>query len=143
MSVTGVTDRPPGLISPASLFYPPVILQGTFGSLIPGDLSSIIVTGTFLNFLGVPASGTVTFTPSITPLKDVASTMFTGGAIVATLNGSGSFSVSLTCTSNNDILPFAWTYTITTNINGVSTVYPGKAIPYSPSSTVDLTALLP
>lgn len=143
MSVTGVMDRPPGLGSPSSFWFatPPPLFQQA--SVLPGDLSQITVTGTFLSFTGAASTGTVTFTPSSAPLKDTASVEFTGAPVVATLNASGAISVNIICTGNTDLSPSVWTYTITTNINGVSSSYPGKQIPYSPNSTIDLTALLP
>lgn len=143
MSVTGVSDRPPGFRSPSSFFFPPFTGQAYQGSVMPGVLSTITVTGTFLNLAGTPSSGTVTFTPTGAPLKDAASSLFTGGPVTVALNGSGSFSVRVVCTDNGDLAPPDWTYTITTNIDGVLTSYAGKAIPYSPGSAIDLSDLLP
>lgn len=143
MSVTGVMDRPPGYQSPAAFFYPPFTGQAYQASVQPGNLSFITVTGTFLSLSGVAASGSVTFTPSGAPLKDAALFEFTGGPVTAALSGAGTISVRLLCTGNNDLIPFVWSYTITPTINGVSSSFPGKNLPYSPSSTIDLSALLP
>lgn len=143
MSVTGVTDRPPGLISPAAFFLPWFTGQANTGSLQPGLLQFVTVTGKFFTFGGVAASGTVTFTPVALPLTDVRAHQIIDGPTVATLDTSGAISVSLVCTGNTDLSPSSWTYTITTAINGSTSSYPGKLIPYSPTSTVDLSALLP
>ena len=109
---------------------------------LPGDLTTITVTGTFLTVQGVAASGTVTFTPSVVPLIDNVGNVIVDGPVVATLNGSGQISVVLACTDNANIPAF--TYTIAPAINGTSAaLYPLKAIPHTLGSTVDLTALLP
>lgn len=143
MPVPGFVDRPPGYRAPAAFFRPWHNGQAPSSSLTPGTLQYITVTGTFLNPQGVPASGTVTFTPSTTPLKDVASKLFTGGSVTVTLNGSGAFAVPLICTDDNDLSPSGWTYTITTVVNGLTSTYTGKVIPYSPLSATDLSDLLP
>lgn len=143
MPVPGLTDRPPGYRSPAAFFRLWYGGQANTGSLNPGNLQFITVTGTFLGPQGAPATGTVTFTPTPAPLKDIPSALFTGGPVTVTLNGSGAFSVSLLCTGNNDLVPSAWTYTITTVINGATGTSTGKSIPYSPSSTIDISDLLP
>lgn len=143
MSVTGVVDRPPGLRSPAAFFLPWFTGQSNVGSLTPGNLQFITVTGKFFTFSGAAASGTVTFTPVALPLTDAPAHQIIDGPTVATLNGSGAFSVRMVCTGNTDLVPFNWTYTITTAIGGVVSSYPGKLIPYSPLSTVDISALLP
>lgn len=142
MSVTGVRDRPPGLRSPAA-FHLPMVGQASLPSATPGVVSTITVTGTFLSILGAPASGTVTFTPTSAPLKNVPGAVFSGAPVTATLNGSGSFSVVVACTDDTDWTPSGWTYTITTSINGIVSSYPGKLIPYSPGSAIDLSDLLP
>lgn len=117
--------------------------QPNVGSLTPGNLQFVTVTGKFFTFGGAAASGTVAFTPVALPLTDAPARQFIDGATVVALDGSGAISVSLVCTGNTDLVPFAWSYTITTTISGVVNSYAGKSIPYSPTSTVDLSALLP
>lgn len=109
---------------------------------LPGDLNTITVTGTFLDIFGNAASGTVTFTPSVLPLTDAVGHVIIEGPTVATLNGSGQISVVVACTDNANLSAF--TYTITPSINGSPAAsYPGKALPHTLGSTVNLTALLP
>lgn len=109
---------------------------------LPGDLTTITVTGTFLSYQGSVATGTVTFTPSVLPLIDNVGHVIIDGPTVATLDGSGHISVVLACTDNANIPAF--TYTITPTINGaLPSAYPSKAIPHTLGLTVDLTALLP
>lgn len=141
--MTGVVDRPPGLVSPAAFFLPWFTGQANVGSLTPGNLQFVVVTGRFFTFSGSPASGTVTFTPVTLPLTDAPAHQIYDGSTVATLDGSGAISVSVVCTGNTDLVPSSWTYTITTTLSGVVSSYPGKLIPYSPLSTVDLSAILP
>jgi hypothetical protein len=109
---------------------------------LPGDLTTITVTGTFLTILGAAATGKVTFTPSVVPLTDSVGHVIIDGPTVATLDGSGHISVVLACTDNAN-LP-AFTYEVAPAINGAAASrYPAKALPHSLGSTVDLTALLP
>jgi len=109
---------------------------------LPGDLTTITVTGTLLNVFGVKATGTVTFTPSALPLIDAVGHVIVDGPTAVTLTGSNDVSVVLACTDNANIPAF--TYTIGIALNGAPTAqYPGKAIPHTLGSTVDLTALLP
>lgn len=109
---------------------------------LPGDLTTITVTGTFLSVLGAAASGTVTFTPSVLPLIDNVGHVIVEGPAVAVLNGSGQISIVLACTDNTNIPAF--TYTVAPKINGAQVAaYPLKAVPHTLGSTVDLTALLP
>jgi hypothetical protein len=109
---------------------------------LPGDLTTITVTGTFLSVRGAVATGAVTFTPSVVPLVDSVGHVIVDGPTTATLNGSGQISAVLACTDNAN-LP-AFTYTVSIAVNGATTAaYPGKAIPHTLGSTVDLTALLP
>jgi hypothetical protein len=109
---------------------------------LPGDLTTITVTGSFLSVLGVASTGTVTFTPSVVPLVDSVGNVIIDGPSVATLNGSGQISIVLACTDNTNLSAF--TYTVGIAVNGAGTAsYPAKAIPHTLGSTVDLTALLP
>jgi hypothetical protein len=109
---------------------------------LPGDLNTITVTGTLLNVLGVKATGTVTFTPSVLPLNDSVGHVTIEGPTSAALDGVNNMSVVLVCTDNAN-LP-AFTYTISVALNGAAAAqYPGKSIPHTLGTTVDLTALLP
>jgi hypothetical protein len=61
------------------------------------DVVTRVVTGTYLTGRGVPARGRVTFTPTAT-VVDLNDAVIIPGAIVATLNSSGAFSVTLPTT---------------------------------------------
>lgn len=110
---------------------------------LPGDLTKIIVTGSFLTFRGNIPTGTVMFTPSAT-LTDTTGKVVVGTPTVATLNGSGQISVAVACTDNANFSPATFTYTVTVALNGsVGGSYPAKSLPHTLGSTIDLTALLP
>lgn len=109
---------------------------------LPGDLTTITVTGTLLDIFGVKATGTVTFTPSVLPLIDSVGHVVIEGPTTGALDGTNTLSMVLACTDNAN-LP-AFTYTIAVALNGASAAqFPGKAIPHTLGTTVDLTALLP
>lgn len=109
---------------------------------LPGDLTTITVTGALLDVFGVKATGSVSFTPSVLPLTDSTGHVIIEGPTTAGLDGVSNLSVVLACTDNAN-LP-AFTYTIAVSLNGAQAAqYPGKAIPHTLGTTVDLTALLP
>lgn len=109
---------------------------------LPGDLTTITVTGTLLDIFGNKAPGTVTFTPSVLPLTDSVGHVVIEGPTTASLDGFNNVNIVVVCTDNAN-LP-AFTYTIAVALGGAPAAqFPGKAIPHTLGTTVDLTALLP
>ena len=110
---------------------------------LPGGLTTITVTGTFLDAKGNAASGTVTFAPSTPVLTDSAGHAVLTMPVTVVLS-SGRLSVVLPTTDNASLLPAPWTYTVSVALEGMpASACPGKAIPSTLGSTVDLSALLP
>ena len=109
---------------------------------LPGDLTTITVTGTFKDVLGNAASGTVAFVPSTIPLVDPVGHVLIDATTVATLNGSGQISVAVACTDNTNLPAFTYTIQVVLNGAGVS-VSGAKALPHTLGSTVDLSSVLP
>ncbi len=111
---------------------------------LPGNVNTITVTGTFLTPSGSPATGTVTFTPSAATFTDSAGEVILTAPVTAGLNGSGVISQVLACTDNSNLSGTPFTYTVTVALDGLpGSAYPGKSLPHSLGSTVDLSALLP
>jgi len=116
---------------------------------IPSNLTTITVTGEFLDSNGNPLIGSVSFAPPV-DIYDAA-----GGAIigrvpyVATLSPStGAFSITLPCTDNAAMSPTNWGYTVTVNLTALSSgpySYANVSIPHTAGNgtTVDLSQLLP
>ena len=111
---------------------------------LPGDISTIVVTGTFLGFAGTPCTGCVTFDPGGVVLADATGHAILVAPVTATLNGSGHISVTLPCTDAVTLSPGPFTYTVTTALDGLpGSSHPRKAIPHTLGASVDLSALLP
>lgn len=109
---------------------------------LPGDINTIIVTGTYLTPAGAAMSGTVSFVPSTPILVDTVGTVLLGGVgTTVALNGSGAFSVVLPCTGQ--LTPGNWSYTVTETIGGLSPRSYSVSVPHSLGSTVDISSLSP
>lgn len=107
---------------------------------LPGNLTTITLTGKFLDSTGAPLSGTLSFTP-VPELVDPANAILYSAPVNATLDGTGAFSVTLICTDNANLLPVGWFYSVIENVRGTRT-YP-IYVPHSYGSTVDLSTVVP
>lgn len=108
---------------------------------VPGNLTTITVTGTYVDFNGNPMTGAVTFTPSADLVDAGASEFLSPGPITLQLDSSGHFSTTLICTDNTNLQPPGWVYIVTESVRGTRT-YP-IALPHTLGSSVDLTAVVP
>jgi len=124
---------------------------------IPGNVSLVTVTGTFLYIDGTPATnGTVTFRPSGDPwLKDasadatllpmtVTCQLNSSGQIVGPSSavGSGGVGVKLPATDDTDLAPNGFVYDVTAQFGTLPAMTYSIALPASPD-TVDLADLAP
>jgi hypothetical protein len=114
---------------------------------LPGDITTITVTGEYLNSVGSPGSGTVIFQPS-TVLTDVTGeVIMTGLPVQAPLDNTGVLSITLPCTDNDTIRPNPFYYTVTEAVGGSGGLYPQPPfnirLPQSLGATVDLSKLVP
>jgi len=109
---------------------------------LPGNLTTITVTGSYMTVTGAPAGGTVLFTPSA-PLCDITgTTILTDAPIVAPLT-AGIFSIVLPCTDNTALTPNPFWYTVT---QAVACTYQTPftiSLPHTLGTTVDMSALVP
>lgn len=78
---------------------------------IPASWTRITVSGTYLNFDGTPATGTVHFTPKAESLA-IDERVVLPTPVVATLDASGSFSVQLPATDDPDLAVTGWAYRV-------------------------------
>jgi hypothetical protein len=109
---------------------------------LPANVVTITVTGTYTDFQGNAASGTVAFTPTSSELMDPgASTMLDAVPIVATLDANGHFSVVLPCTDNTTLGPAGWNYTVTEQVHGTRSY--NINLPHTLGTTVDISSLAP
>lgn len=107
---------------------------------LPGNLNTITLTGTYLDSTGAPETGTISFVPP-PELVDINTAIMYSKAVTATLDMSGSFSVTLICTDNPTLLPVGWSYTVTENISGTRSysIY----LPSSLGSSTDISGRVP
>lgn len=107
---------------------------------LPVNLSTVTVTGRYIDVLGNPISGQVKFTPRAALTDTVANTIIINSTITVTLDASGEFSVTLVATDDTDALPVDFTYRVEEAFIGGRTY--DITLPASPS-TVDLADKLP
>lgn len=107
----------------------------------PANVSTVTVTGTWTYSDGgstVP-TGYVTFQPN-TVLQDAGTSQIIDvKPLTATLDGSGHISVTLMNTSDVDVAPTGWAYTVTEHVAGNQRQYDV----FITGTTVDLSALAP
>ena len=79
---------------------------------LPANLTTITVTGTYLDIAGNPIAGQVKFTPRAV-LKNVTSNIILiNSTITVTLNANGAFSQALVATNDTDAAPIDFTYQV-------------------------------
>lgn len=114
---------------------------------IPGNLTTITVTGEFLDSNGNPMLGSVSFAPPVDIYDAAGAAIISRVPYVATLNPStGAFSIVLPCTDNAAMNPTNWGYTVTINLTALTSgpySYTNVSIPHTLGTSVDLTGILP
>ena len=109
---------------------------------LPASLSTCTVVGTYVNLLGNPVSGSINFTPQ-TILKEVAANVIIIPSVIQkTFDATGSFSIVLPVTSDTDVSPQPFVYTIEENFTSGRTIQ--ISLPISVAGTTqNLADLLP
>jgi hypothetical protein len=109
---------------------------------LPASLSTAIITGTYVDLLGNPVRGSLTFEPQ-TILKEVTqNVIIMPVTILKTLDVTGSFSITLPVTNDADVAPQPFIYDLTENFSGGRTFQ--IALPISIANTTqNLADLLP
>jgi hypothetical protein len=108
---------------------------------LPGNVTTITVTGTYIDFTGQAMTGSITFTPPAELIDASGTTLLSPGPVTLQLDSNGHFSVVLPCTDNVNLLPLGWVYVVTENVRGLRS-YP-LALPHTLGSTVDLSTIAP
>jgi hypothetical protein len=109
---------------------------------LPASLSTCTIVGTYVDLVGNPVRGSINFTPQ-TILKEVtANVILIPVVIQKTFDSTGSFSVVLPVTSDTDVTPQPFIYTIEENFTGGRTIQ--ISLPLSVAGTTqNLADLLP
>jgi hypothetical protein len=77
---------------------------------IPGNLSLVTVTGTYIDISGVAIAGQVKFTPRAVLRNVTSNVILVNSTIVVTLDSNGAFSQQLVATDDADASPVDFTY---------------------------------
>ena len=109
---------------------------------LPVSLSTCTVEGTYVDLIGNPVSGSVTFIPQTILKETTLNVILMPTPIVNTLDATGSLSLTLPCTSDTDVTPQPFIYTVVENFTGGRTTQ--IALPLSVANTTqNLADLLP
>lgn len=109
---------------------------------LPASLSTCTVVGTYVDLVGNPVRGSINFTPQTILKETTANVIIIPVVIQKTFDSTGSFSVVLPVTSDTDVAPQPFIYTIEENFTGGRTIQ--IALPLSVAGTTqNLADLLP
>lgn len=109
---------------------------------LPASLSTCTVTGTYVDLLGNPVSGSLNFTPQTILKETTANVIIIPVVIQKTFDATGSFTVTLPVTSDTDVAPQPFIYTVEENFTGGRTF--ALSLPLSVAGTTqNLADLLP
>lgn len=113
---------------------------------LPGDLTTITVTGTYLDGGGNPLTGHVTFTPTADLQDSTGHVVLRAAPLYAYLT-TGVISIVLPCTDNATLNPVSWAYTVVESLSDGTQSLPNRTytvqLPHTLGTTVDLTTLIP
>lgn len=79
---------------------------------LPVNLTTITVTGTYLDLTGDPIAGQVKFTPRAVLKNTTSNVILINSTITVTLDANGSFSQALVATNDTDAAPIDFTYRV-------------------------------
>lgn len=108
---------------------------------LPGNLTTVTVTGKYLDASGAPVRGSVTFTLDTMLLDAGASTVIIETDYTVALDAQGAFSVALPATNDPDVSPTGWTWTLTPNFDGADPLT--FSLPTNLGPVIDITVLAP
>ena len=105
------------------------------------DLTTITLTGTYVDIQGNPVSGSVRFTPQ-TIIKDTdQNQIIVNQALTATLNATGEFSIVLPITDDTDVTPQPFAYEVEEIFTGGRTFF--ITLPVDTPDPQDIADLAP
>ena len=106
---------------------------------LPASLSTITITGSYVDYSGTAISGQITFTLGDVLRSGIDNVMVAPSTVVVPLV-AGSFSVTLPATNDPDIIPNPYTYTVVESFVGGRTYT--ISVPYNGGS-LDLADISP
>ena len=110
---------------------------------LPGNLTAITLTGTYLTAVGTPCSGTVTFYLDSVIADGTGSVILYPSATPVTLDANGHFSIELPAGDDTHLYPEPFSYRVLEKLtSGQQRTY-SLALLSSMAPTVDLSTLIP
>jgi hypothetical protein len=109
---------------------------------LPGNITTITVTGSYASVTATAAAGAVLFTPSSVLTDSNGMVILTGTPVTAPLV-DGTFSIVLPCTDNVSIRPNPFYYTVNEAVAGSGQQPFNIALPSTLGPAVDMSALVP
>jgi hypothetical protein len=106
---------------------------------LPINVTTVTVTGQYIDFTGTPIAGQVKFTNPQFLVNSAADRLIVPTTITATLDNTGAFSVTIPITNDADLSPLNFTYTYEESFPGGATFT--IALPASLGGTVDISDL--
>ena len=85
---------------------------------LPVNLSTVTLSGTYVDLQGNPIRGQVKFTPRTVALNPSADTILIPSALTVSLDDNGSFVVVLPATNDTDLIPTGFTYRVEESFTG-------------------------
>ena len=85
---------------------------------LPASLSTVTVIGTYVDLQGNPVRGSLIITPQTILKETAANVIIIPVKIQKTFDATGSFSVVLPVTSDTDVAPIPFIYTLEENFSG-------------------------
>ena len=108
---------------------------------LPTNLTTVEVTGRYVDHNGSPVRGSVTFDTDYYVLDAGESVVVIEAPITVNLDATGSFAVDLIATDDPEMTPTGWTWTLTPNFTGAFGLE--FALPASLAPSADITTLSP
>jgi hypothetical protein len=106
---------------------------------LPNNVTTITVTGQYIDFTGSPIAVQVKFTNPQFLFNSDADRMIVPTTVTATLDNTGAFSVTIPITNDVDLVPLDFTYTFEESFLGGSTFI--ISLPASLGGTIDISDL--
>lgn len=106
---------------------------------LPVNVSTVTVTGTYVDLQGVPVKGNVNFTPRTNLINSSAAVTLVASTITATLDNNGHFSVVLPITDDPDLNPIGFSYLVQESFTGGRTF--DILIPQGGAPVIDIADL--
>jgi hypothetical protein len=108
---------------------------------LPDNITTITLTGQYLDFAGLPIAGQVKITNPEFLVNAAANRLIVPTTITAQLDATGAFSLLVPVTNDADVSPLAFTYSFEESFIGGSTY--SISLPSSLGASVDITDIRP